>query len=80
MIQEENVKMENLKAPPGKTRVIVIDLFSHFDCLVDDFPSREEAIKVADGFNSRRTSKMDSVYYVYDDQGNYIHGSDWVSP
>jgi hypothetical protein len=67
-----------LKAPPGKTRVVGVDLFDHEDYLVKDCDGVEEAFSIADGNNKRRTGPMDDVYYVYDDQGHYIHGNEEV--
>ena len=66
------------KAPPGKTRVIGVDLFSHEDYLKGDYDTPEEAFKVADEKNKKRTGSMDDVYYVYDDQGHYIRGNEAV--
>ena len=60
------------KAPEGKTRLIGVDLFDHSDYLVDDFESRETALEEARAHNAKRRKKMDDVYYVYDDQGNFI--------
>ena len=68
----------DLKAPPGKVRVIVVDLLSHEDYLVKDCDSREEAFKMADEYNLRRSGSMDDVYYVYDDRGIYIRGNEAV--
>jgi hypothetical protein len=69
----------NQRAPAGKFRVIGVDLFSHEDYLVDDYNSRDEAFKVADERNMKRTGSMDDVYYVYDDRGTYIRGNEAVS-
>ena len=63
-----------LKAPAGKTRVVGVDLFDHEDYLVDDYESRDEAFKIADDHNAKRTGSMDDVYYAYDDQGTHIRG------
>jgi hypothetical protein len=62
-----------LKAPKGEFRVVGVDLFSHEDYLVGDYPKKEDAISVADGNNNRRTSSMDDVYYVYDDEGQNVN-------
>ncbi len=67
-----------LKAPPGKFRVVGIDLFEHEDYLVDDCESREAAYDVADEHNRARTGPMSDVYYVYDDQGTYVRGNEAV--
>jgi hypothetical protein len=65
-----------LKAPPGKVRVVVVDLFSHEDFIVKDCDSREEAFKIADEHNLKRSGPMDDVFYVYDDRGIYIRGNE----
>lgn len=67
-----------LKAPMGKTRVVGVDLFDHGDYLVGDYGSRDEAFKVADDHNTRRSGSMNDVYYVYDDKGRYIRGNEAV--
>jgi hypothetical protein len=48
-----------LTAPPGKFRLIGVDLFSHEEYLVRDYLSREKAFKAADTFNKRRSGSMD---------------------
>jgi len=48
-----------------------IDLFGDYD-------DQSIAFKVADEHNESRTGPMDDVYYVYDDQGNYIRGNEAV--
>lgn len=67
-----------LKAPTGKTRVVGVDLFDHDDYLVGDYDSRDEAFRVADEHNTRRSGSMDNIYYVYDDEGHYIRGNEAV--
>lgn len=67
-----------LKAPLSKTRVVGVDLFDHEDYLVGDFDSQDEAFQKADDHNKARSGSMDDVYYVYDDQGNYIRGNEAV--
>ncbi|MDO8571904.1 MAG: hypothetical protein Q7R79_04460 [bacterium] len=64
--------------PAGKTRVIFVDLFSHEDGIIKDCDTREEAFALADTHNKGRSGSMDDVYYVYDDQGNYIRGNEDV--
>ena len=64
--------------PTGKTRVIYVDLFSSEDGIVGDYDKREDAFKIADENNRERTGSMDTVYYVYDDKGNYIRGNESV--
>ena len=71
-------EMTELKAPAGKTRVVGVDLFDHGDYLVKDCDTREEAFKLADEHNKKRTGSMDDVYYVYDDRGKYIRGNEAV--
>lgn len=65
--------------PKGKTRIIGVDLFAHEDWLVGDYDKREDAFEIADKKNSARKSSMDSVYYVYDDDGKYLRGDEAVS-
>jgi hypothetical protein len=60
--------------PSGKTRVIGFDLFSHEDYIVKDCDGRDEAFKIADDHNRKRTGSMDNVYYVYDDTGKHLRG------
>ena len=67
-----------LKAPMGKTRVVGVDLFDHENYLVRDCDSQDEAFRVADDHNTKRSGSMDDVYYVYDDQGRYIRGNEEV--
>jgi hypothetical protein len=67
-----------LRAPVGKFRLVVVDLFSHEDYVMADYESREEAFKVADEYNRERTGSLDDVYYVYDDQGRYVRGNEAV--
>ena len=67
-----------LRAPKGKTRVVGVDLFDHTDYLVGDFDSRDQAFSVADNHNKERPGPMYDVYYVYDDEGNYIRGNEAV--
>ena len=64
--------------PTGKTRVIGVDLFSHEDYVVKDCDTQEEAFKLADEKNKKRTGSMDDVLHVYDDQGNYLRGAEAV--
>lgn len=67
-----------LKAPEGKTRVVGVDLFDHGDYLVGDYEDKDEAFRVADSCNSKRSSSMDDVYYAYDDKGRYVRGDENV--
>jgi hypothetical protein len=62
--------------PKGYFAVIGCDLFDNSDYPVGDYPTKDEAYGVADTHNKKRRSKMDDVYYVYDDQGQYVHGVD----
>ena len=65
--------------PAGKTRVIYVDLFSHEDGVVKDCDTQDEAFELADERNKQRSGSMDTVYYVYDDKGNYIRGEEAVN-
>jgi len=66
-----NRRSTTLIAPAGNTRVVGIDLFGDYD-------DQSIAFKVADEHNESRTGPMDDVYYVYDDQGNYVRGNEAV--
>jgi|GEM_PF-2222413 len=67
-----------LKAPAGKIRAVGVDLFDHEDYLVKHCKSRQEAFKIADKHNAKRSGSMDDVYYVCDDQGAYSRGNEAV--
>ena len=60
--------------PAGKFRVVGVDLFDHEDFILGDYDTKGRAFVEADGRNSERTGAMDTVFYVYNDQGAYIHG------
>lgn len=64
--------------PAGKTRVIYVDLFSHEDGVVKDCDTEKEAFGIADAHNRTRKGSMDTVYYVYDDQGRYLRGNEAI--
>jgi hypothetical protein len=40
-----------LKAPAGKFGLVVVDLFSHEDYLMEDYDYRDEAFKIASHLN-----------------------------
>ena len=65
-----------LKAPEGKTRVVGVDLFDHEDYLVGDYDDQNEAFRVVDERNMKRTGSMDDIYYAYDDKGEYVRGNE----
>ena len=67
-----------LKAPKGKTRVVGVDLLDHYDYLIGDYESADEAFRVADEHNKKRSGSMDDVYYVYNEIGRYIRGNEEV--
>jgi hypothetical protein len=62
--------------PQGKNRVIGVDLFAFEEYLVKDCASRAEAFDLADGKNKSRKDRLEDVYYVYNDRGEYIRGVD----
>lgn len=68
----------SLKAPDGKFRVLGVDLFDHREYLVGDFDTAEHAFGAADSHNAKRLGPMDDVYYVYNDKGRYLRGSEAV--
>ena len=65
--------------PTGKFRVICVDLFSREYVVIKDCDTKEEAFKIADEHNSRRSGPMSDVFYVYNDQGYYIRGNEDVN-
>ena len=77
---------EERRAPKGKFRVMEIDKFHpipHPQVVIKDFDDRHDALLLARAsttINMRGTNDYDMacVYYVYDDQGNYIGGDVWV--
>ena len=60
--------------PPGKSRVIGVDLFAFEEYLVKDCDMRAEAFDLADKKNQSRKDRLEDVYYVYNDRGEYIRG------
>lgn len=66
------------KAPKGKTRIVCVDLFDREDYLVGDYDDQNEAFRIADAHNKKRSSSMEDVYYVYNDVGTYIRGNEAV--
>ena len=64
--------------PNGKFRVVACDLFDHSDYVVKDCDTREEAFGLADERNRKRKGPMNDVYYVYDDQGNFLRGEEAI--
>lgn len=76
--RSEAVASTEQRSPAGKTRVIGLDLFDLADYLVGDYDTQEEAFRIADERNKKRSGSMDDVYYVYNDQGQYIRGNEAV--
>lgn len=64
--------------PVGKFRVIGCDPFDHSDYVVKDCDTQDEAFKLADEHNSKRTGSMDDVRYVYNDKGDYLRGEEAI--
>ena len=64
--------------PQGKFRVIGVDLFDHEDYVKKDCDTQEEAFQIADNHNRQREGSMDTVCYVYDDQGKYLRGEEAI--
>ena len=66
-----------LGVPKGKFRVVQVDMFNHTADIIEDFDSREEAIKyVKDTAEYLKNDRWLS-YVVYDDKGELIYDSDW---
>jgi hypothetical protein len=61
-------ELVELKAPDGKFRVVGVDTFSGTDWVQGDFPTKEEAIKVA----SKKAATMTKMH-IYDDHGRHIY-------
>jgi hypothetical protein len=59
-----------LKAPPGKFRVIGVDTFDGTDWIYGDYKTRDEAIKLANEIGGTMLKT-----HVYDDQGKHIHSA-----
>ena len=59
--------MTDLKALPGKFRVVGVDTFAHEDYLVGDFDTKDEAILTA----KKRGDVMEKMH-VYDDTGKHL--------
>jgi len=64
-------------APKGKYRILCVDKFDHEHSIYGDYNSSEEALLIAkrkteNAAGSSSDSSIATVYYVYDDQGNYI--------
>lgn len=76
--QEKYQMTTELKAPTGKTRVIDVDLFDHGNYLVDDYDDQDEAFRITDEHNSKRSDPMDDVYYAYDDTGRHVRSNENV--
>jgi hypothetical protein len=64
--------------PSGKFRVAGCDLFDHSDYVVKDCETHEEAFQIADDHNRQRSGSMNDVYYVYNDQGDYLRGEEAI--
>ncbi len=62
------------KAPPGKFRVIMIDLWHHEDFLVKDCDTKNEALDIAWKHNVNRDYES-PVYKIWDDQGECLLGN-----
>ncbi len=56
-----------LKAPPGKTRVVGVDAFDGTDWIYGDFDNRDDAISLA----KQKGGAMHKTH-VYDDAGKHL--------
>lgn len=59
--------MTELKAPPGKFRVVGVDTFDGTDWVEGDFDTQEEAVKTA----LHRGGEMLKMH-VYDERGTHL--------
>ncbi len=75
MAVDVTTRTVELKAPAGKTRVIMVGFLDRCNYLVGDYASRDYAFRVADDHNTKRSGPMDDAYYVYDDAGRCIRES-----
>lgn len=65
--------LTELKAPPGKFRVVGLDLKNSKDFRVKDCNSLREAVCLTDRHNMT-DAVLTEVYYIYDDKGVYHPG------
>ncbi|MFH2025133.1 MAG: hypothetical protein ABIK30_04825 [bacterium] len=74
----ESVANDRL-APKGMFRILCVDKWDHEHSIYGDYSSREEALLIAkrnteNAAGRSSDSSIATVYYVYDDQGNYLGG------
>lgn len=62
----------DLKAPKGKYRVVLVDTFDGGDCILGNRKSKEKAIELA---KKHGDGKQMTLVHVYDDKGKCIHTS-----
>lgn len=60
---------DHYKAPPGKFRVMGYDDFSHEDYYIQDYNTKEEAIRRANDQSMRSMQRG----YVHDDTGKIVY-------
>lgn len=70
------------KASPGKYRIVMIDRFDNQESIYSEKDDRDAAVSEAkylteDGKRYTDDSSMATVFYAYDDQGNYLGGDTW---
>lgn len=58
---------EDLKAPKGKFRVILVDTFDGGDCIIGDYKNKKKAFDIAEEKGGTMT-----IVYVYDDKGRRV--------
>lgn len=73
-----------VKASKGKFRVVGIDKFEGSDWSYDEYDSAEKAVREARRLTNKAKGSASSydcatVYYAYDDKGNYLGGDSWIS-
>jgi len=70
---------KDMIAPPGKYRILCVDKFDHEHTIYRDYDSKDEALEIAIRKTKESVEQVGdysiaTVYYVYDDQGNFIGG------
>ena len=62
----------DLKAPKGKYRVVLVDTFDGGDCILGHRKHLDKAIELADEHGK---GKQMTKVYVYDDKGNMVYST-----
>ena len=81
MIERERV-INLRRSGNGKCRVLGIDRYSHEDWIHGDYDKPEQAVAEAErltreGMDSASDASIETVFYAYDPEGNYLGGDVW---